>query len=80
MKKLKFNLDEIKVESFETNSIHSKLGTVIGQGGSQGCGPDLPETSQCTLAQTCPPASGILTCDTCNPFWCYWTGPDVCPW
>ncbi|MFA5806436.1 MAG: pinensin family lanthipeptide [Melioribacteraceae bacterium] len=30
MKKLKLNLDEIKVESFETNPIQLKTGTVLG--------------------------------------------------
>ena len=30
MKKLKLNLDEIKVESFETNILESKKGTVNG--------------------------------------------------
>jgi hypothetical protein len=74
MKKLKLNLEDLKVESFETNSSQSKLGTIMGQGGSQGCGPDLPETSQCTR-NACPPGSEQATCNTCNPLWCYWTDP-----
>ena len=44
MKKLKLNLDEIKVESFETNPIQSKIGTVMGH---------LPESAFCNSEETC---------------------------
>ncbi len=30
MKKLKLNLEDLKVESFETNPMQSKMGTVLG--------------------------------------------------
>lgn len=65
MKKLKLNLDEIKVESFETVTKKENLvGTVIGH-------LEAPaETNNC-------PVSEAMTCDTCSPMWCYWHGTDA---
>ncbi|MFA5806440.1 MAG: pinensin family lanthipeptide, partial [Melioribacteraceae bacterium] len=57
MKKLKLNLDNLKVESFETNSIQSKFGTVVGQ--------QLPPAD----TNGCPGTSA----DTLDVMACVWT-------
>lgn len=53
MKKLKLNLDDLKVESFEVSVITTKLGTVLGQlteetGGDTNC--NCP-TLNCRLSE-----------------------------
>ncbi len=70
MKKLKLNLDEIKVESFETiTKKENPVGTVIGY---------LEEPAPSVGG--CEPGSDRYSCGTCDPFYCYWTGPVECPW
>ncbi len=84
MKKLKLNLEELKVESFETtNKIFNKKGTVKGQTDNivdsrtvlSDC--DCPETydtciteDPCNTDNTCITCN--YTCETCN------IGPIAC--
>lgn len=56
MKKLKLNLDDLKVESFEISDSATERGTVFGQ--------LTVESNELSNCNTCPDAS----CDTCtNP-------------
>lgn len=57
MGKLKLNLDEIKVESFVTNSVNSQKGTVNGYD-------VLPGTEQCSV-DNCGGVSAYTCQETC---------------
>ena len=69
MSKLKLNLDELKVESFETNSSKSGNGTVVGQ---------APNTLWCNVSQyegySCQQQSCMQTCAA----WLCDTGDGTC--
>lgn len=64
MGKLKLNLDEIKVESFETENVNLKKGTIIGQ-----LLPQLSDTSD--VVPSCYQVCG--GCETANWESCNWT-------
>lgn len=78
MKKLRLNLDELKVESFETVLHQNKKGTAFGQGVSQDTDPTTP--CDCgggggTVGVSCG-GSCIATC----PNTCAYTCDDAtCP-
>ncbi len=84
MRRLKLDLKDLKVESFETNSSDRKKGTVLGQSGA-GCtlpactefDPTCDSTClfQPTCDETCPNTCGN-TCPTCH--WsCVGTCDDI---
>lgn len=83
MKKLKLDIDDLKVESFETTKIPDKVGTIQGHqyvidtdppnnpcGGGGGGGTIF--TSYITQCRTCYRHSCVPTCggDTCPTSWC----------
>ena len=49
MKKLKLNLEELKVQSFETSESYNKRGTVVGNATISAC------EEACLVTTTCPP-------------------------
>ena len=67
MKKLKLNLGEIKIESFEiSQSISKKQGTINGQHTGTGCTEETCPRIHHTCAYTCDDPTCINTeCDTC---------------
>ena len=78
MKKLKLNLDEIKVESFEVSSEKKAIGTVLGEGSGivtyccteatdwcNVCGGDTMATCAPTCNNTCNVSAPAIVCD-CN--------------
>ncbi|OGU37172.1 MAG: hypothetical protein A2068_01620 [Ignavibacteria bacterium GWB2_35_6b] len=81
MKKLKLNLDEIKVESFNTFPIkNTQKGTVNGNGPTEpvGCEYSLDGPPTCWNSCDCTTPTlvcGYATCDeiTCNNLSCYAT-------
>ncbi len=72
MKKLKLNLDEIKVESFETNSEKYGQGTVLGQV----VGPNLPDSACCDSNDSCGGGTGTNV-PKCSDVFC--TRGEHCP-
>jgi hypothetical protein len=67
MGKLKLNLDEIKVESFETNSEITSIGTIKGQdyqtiGPNETCDQVCPTADQATCGSTCGPCTVWQSC------------------
>ncbi len=84
MKKLKLNLEDLTVESFEIKNDPEEFGTVKGFGksfGVSGCLPECP--SDWTCDATCPDTCEY-TCDdpTCGGYTCYQTcdgGGYTCP-
>lgn len=68
MKKLKLNLDEIKVESFAIPNEKEKIGTVLGAEepcdtvGSGACGGGGGNQTYETQCGTCPAGTCALTC------------------
>ena len=76
MKKLKLNLDEIKVESFETNTIKSMVeGTVHGNVSGKN-----PAETCLTCAYTCEGVTCVYTCANTCPNTCGYTCDDpTCP-
>ncbi len=73
MKKLKLNLEDLKVESFETtdNDTNTK-GTVVGNSGtchlpSWYC---MPDSAPFTCVDGCDDTSGGWTCDCTSQYTC----------
>ncbi|MGD8778122.1 MAG: pinensin family lanthipeptide [Ignavibacteria bacterium] len=81
MKKLKLNLEDLKVESFSTEDIDKRQGTVVGNltGTNAAC-------ESCAGFETCDACTGFScpnTCyeDTCEGYSCYYTNcgtPSEC--
>ena len=64
MKKLKLNLDELKIESFETSvQKPNNKGTIIGNTLETDDAPTCYNTYQYTCPETC---AGAYTCDAKN--------------
>ena len=77
MKKLKLNLDEIKVESFETSSHSFTQGTILAQGAETEGAVDTCYEYCLTQAQTCDPSCGP-SCNTACGQSCIGTCPATC--
>lgn len=74
MNKLKLRLDDLSVESFDTQRMDREKGTVIGEECSCGgtCDATCPNTcaytcDDNTCLYTCDDATCAGTCDTCSP-------------
>jgi hypothetical protein len=74
MKKIKLDLDDLKVESFDTLPEHE--GEVFGYQ----C-PTYPGCPTCdsTCPSTCSTCAGQNTCGSTCAFTCGWTCADTCP-
>lgn len=73
MKKIKLDLDDLKVESFDTQP---EEGEVFGYQ-CPTCPPNY--TCDATCPSTCATCAGQNTCDSTCANTCGWTCPDTCP-
>jgi len=66
MKKLKLQLEDLRIDSFQTTPVGKRKGTIVGKEASivVTCESNCP-TCEGTCYETCPPSCGSY-CETCD--------------